>query len=203
MGDVLAAMLITTLVLVAVAAATGGWFLARLRRRNLVSRRDRSKPPLPWLVSPGQCARLHRRLRDAITALRTALPRASRRRRTPTELAELSRAADELEAHAAALDRDLLLAARFRGAHGAALRARLVGQVSDVERMAARIAAAATAADSDRAAARPTPEALAELDEQLDALEAARDELARLEDSVGLATAPGSQVGQPRQLPAP
>lgn len=192
MGDVLAAFLVVTVVIVAVTAATGGWFLTRLRRRNRVSTRDRTRPPLPWLVSPGQSARLHRRLRDAVAALRTALPRTSRRHKPPAELLELARAADELEAHAAALDRDLLLASRFRGTHGAVLRARLVGQVAGVERMAARIAASATAADPGRAAARPTPEALAELDEQLDALEAARDELARLEARVGLTPAQGS-----------
>ncbi len=50
----------------------------------------------------------------------------------------------------------------------------------------ARISSAATAAAPDRPRAQPTPEALAELEQQLDALEAARDEIARLEASVGL-----------------
>jgi hypothetical protein len=52
----------------------------------------------------------------------------------------------------------------------------------------ARVAAAATAASPHRPGAIPTPEALAELDEQLDALESARNELARLEAGVGLRT---------------
>ena len=100
------------------------------------------------------------------------------------------RAADELEAHAAALDGDLLIAARLRGTSGIAFRARLGGQVGDVERVAARITAAAGATSPQRRAAQPTPAALAELNEQLDALEAARDELARLEARVGLVTSP-------------
>lgn len=188
MGDVLVAMLVVTLVLFAVAAATGGWCLSRLRRRNLVSRRHRVRPPLPWLVSPKHCARLHRRLRDAVAAMRLAVPRPTRRHKAPPELSQLGAAADELEAHAAALDGDLLVAARLRGTYGIALRSRLGSQVADVERVAGRITAAAGAASPERRAALPTPEAMAELSEQLDALEAARDELARLEAKVGLVT---------------
>ena len=189
MGDVLAAMLIATLIVMATAAAMGAWGVSRLRRRNLVSVRHRVKPPLPWLVSPQRCARLHRRLRDAVATMRMVVPRSTRRHKPPAELAELARAADELEAHAAALDGDLVIAARLRGTSGIVLRARLGGQVGDVERVAARITAAA-GATSPRRSAQPTPEALAELSEQLDALEAARDELARLEARVGLVTSP-------------
>ena len=79
-----------------------------------------------------------------------------------------------------------MLAARLRGPAGAQLRARLSTQVAGVERLAARISSAATAASPDRPRAQPTPEALADLEQQLDALEAARDEIARLEASVGL-----------------
>ena len=190
MGDVLAAMLIATLLVMAAAAAMTAWGLSRLRRRNLVSVRHRVKPPLPWLVSPQRCARLHRRLRDAVATMRMVVPRSTRRHKPPAELAELARAADELEAHAAALDGDLLIAARLRGTSGIAFRARLGGQVGDVERVAARITAAAGATSPQRLAAQPTPAALAELNEQLDALEAARDELARLEARVGLVTSP-------------
>ena len=186
MGDVLAIVLLTFVVLIALTVAASAWFLARLRRHNRVARRQPTRPPLPWLASPSSCARLHRRLRNAVSAVRLALPPPTRRRKPPSELRSLASAADELEAHAGALDRDLVLAARLRGPAGAQLRARLSTQVAGVERLAARISSAATAASPDRAWAQPTPEALAELERQLDALEAARDEIARLEASVGL-----------------
>lgn len=190
MAELLGALAIVMVAAVAVGVAVGSWALHQLRRRNRVSRRYRTRAPLHWLVSPGTCARLHRRLRDAVAVLRTTVPTPSRRRLRPAEPAPLATAADELEAHAAALDGDLLLAARLRGAPGQELRRRLANQVGDVERLSARVAAAATAAAPPRSGAQPSPAALAELDEQLDALEAARDELARLEAGVGLVSAP-------------
>jgi hypothetical protein len=184
-GEVLAVVALTTLVLAGLTALVVAWLVHRLRRRNLVSRQYRNRAPLHWIVSPGQCARLHRRLRASVVALHTALPppkgRAARAKASP-----LAAAAGELEAHAASLDRDVVLAARLRGRTGPALRARLAGQVEHLEQVTARVAAAANASTPARPGVRPTPEALAELDEQLDALEAARDELARVEARAGL-----------------
>jgi hypothetical protein len=186
MGEVVMAVVLTFVVLTVLAIAAAGWMITGLRRRNRVTRRQPTAAPLPWLASPSTCARLHRRLRDAVHVVRLALPAPTRRRKPPSELRPLAAAADDLEAHAAALDRDLVLAARLRGPAGAQLRARLRDQVAGVERLAARIAAAATAAAPDRPSAQPTAAALADLEHQLDALEAARDEIARLEASVGL-----------------
>jgi hypothetical protein len=185
MGDALLGFGIFMGVLFVVFVVSCAWALHWLRRRNQVSLRYPTHPPLRWMVAPGRCARLHRRLQSSVVVLRAAVPRPAKRRRR-TSIAPLAAAAEDLEVHAAALDRDLVLAARLRGVVGSQLRDRLAGQVSDMERVVARVAAAATAASPLRPGATPTPEALADLDEQLDALESARDELARLEAGVGL-----------------
>jgi HAMP domain-containing protein len=186
-GDVLLALGITFVVLAAAAMAAGGWLYRRLRRHNLVSRTYRGRAPLTWLASPATCARLHRRLRGAVAALRMVVPAPRRRRPAPAELAQLVTAADEVELHAATLDRDLLVASRLRGSAGRELRVRLARQVTELERVAARVTAAASAATPNRPGTQPSAAALRDLNDQLDALEAARDEVARLEARVGLA----------------
>ena len=188
MSDVLAVLGVSFLIMTLLVVAAAGWLLVRLRRRNTVSRRYRTRAPLHWLVSPGTCARLHRRLRGSVAVVRTTLPRPTRRSPRP-ELGSLHTVAEELEAHAAGLDRDVLLASHVRGSTGAQLRRRLTAQVGEVERLSVRVAATATAAGPLRPGSDPSPEALAALAEQLDALEAARDERARLEDTVGLTAA--------------
>lgn len=185
MGDavtVLVAILVALVVTGAVVVlSTRRW----LRRRVEISRRHRSHAPLRWLVWPGMCAALHRRLRDAVLVLRSVVP-APRRRRSPADRSPFEQMADEIELHAVALSVDLQLVARLHGPSKAAARQQLAGQVRQLEAVAHRVARSATAAQPARPGATPTPEALAEVSRELDALEEARDELARLEAAVGL-----------------
>ena len=170
-------MLVCFLAVAAVVAF--GWH--RIRLSNEVSTRHPVHPPLRWAASFGVCGRLHRRLRAAVAAVRLAVPpprRRGRRRAEPETVWETL--AEEVEAHAVSLDRDLLLADRLRGPTALAARQAVGRQVREVERLAHRVAAAALAAQ-ERPGAEPATEALARISEQLDALDAARDELARLE----------------------
>ena len=194
MGDVLAAMLIATLLVMVVRLlpwAPGR--LSRLRRRNQVSLRHR-------VTAAAALAGVAAARAPASTAA-SAMPsprcgwscpgrprRRSRRPSWPTLGARGRRArGPRRRARPATSWSPLGCGAR----RASPLRARLAGQVGDVERVAARVTAAAARPRRRSArAAQPTPEALAELDEQLDALEAARDELARLEARVGLVTSP-------------
>jgi hypothetical protein len=188
-GQAFAIAGIVVLVLLFATAAVAGAMWHRVRQRNEVSIRQPTRPPLRWLGSVGACGRMHRRLRAAVAAMRMAIPapgRAARRRRRPAEpLSPLVPLADEIEAHAVALDRDLLLADRLRGPTAVSVRQALARQVAEVERLAHRVAAAGMAA-TGRPGAVPAPEALARIAEHLDALDAARDEIARLEERAGL-----------------
>jgi HAMP domain-containing protein len=190
-AEVLWSFLVLTLVFVVVSASILLVTHRSARRHNLVSRRFPTKAPLRWLASPSSWAALHRRLRDAITVMRAAVPPVkSRRRQSELDLSPLNRLADEIEQHAAALDHDLIVAVHYRGPTRSALRRRLTGQVLELERLAHRVAAAATAASPARPGAMPTPEAISRIGGELDALEAARDEIARLEADVGLTWVP-------------
>ncbi len=105
----------------------------------------------------------------------------------------LADAAREIEAQAVAVDQDLVLAAHARGPATAELRARIDAQVDELEALAARVSAAASALVPRRPGAAPTEAGLAALQGRLDALDAARAEIARLEASVGLG--PGGPFG--------
>jgi hypothetical protein len=155
-----------------------------VRRHNEVSARRPLRPPLRWLAAPGLCGRLHRRLRGAVAALRVAVPAPRRSRRAVEAPSSLVPIADEIEAHALALDRQLVVADCLRGPRAMVVRRALARQVDDVEQLAHRVAAAAMA--SSQPGGEPTPAALERIAEQLDALDAARAEIARLEADAGL-----------------
>jgi hypothetical protein len=162
----------------------------RLRRRLRLGPGARSVAPIRWLVSPGWAARLHRRLRRAVSGAMAAGSKA-------TTTAELAR---ELQQHAIALEAHLVVAYQL-GRPGAAQRATLTAQVVEAERLAVRLshlavestqpAALASAGDS-------TIEPLAALGARLDALEAARAELGAVELRAGLASpSPPTGVAEP------
>jgi hypothetical protein len=181
MGELLGALFVLVLVTAMVVVSASFAAARSVRRRNEVSRRHRTKAPVHWLAAPTPCAQLHRRLRDAVVVLRSAVPYEKPKRRDPNDLSPFTRLADEIELHAAGLDRDLQLCAHLRGPARSAMRRSLTGQVLELERLALRVSAAATAASPGRPGAEPTPAAIARIGEELDALEAARDEIARLE----------------------
>jgi hypothetical protein len=186
-GGVLTFATIVMLVFVALVVAAVLSVRHTLKRHNAVSIRYGSDAPLSWLMSPMPPAVLHRRLRDAVALLRVSVPIEKGRRRRPSEdRSPYARLADDIELHAAGLDRDLQLLARLRGPDRAAVRTNLAGQVLELERLAQRVAAAATAYRPGRPTSEPTPAALTRMNEELDSLESARDEIARLEADLGL-----------------
>jgi hypothetical protein len=163
------------------AATAMGALIHRVRVSNEVSRAYRNHPPARWLASPSVCGRLHRRLRGAVAALRLAVPTPPRRRwRRTAEPTTLEVLAQEVEVHAAALDRDLMVADRQRGPVAVPARRLLAEQVGSLEVLANRIVATARSATA-RSGGEPTAEALRGLTERLDALDAAHAELARIE----------------------
>jgi hypothetical protein len=164
------------------------WLVWRtLRRRNEVSTAHPTRPPLRWLVWPTSCARLHRRLRGAVGALRAAVPlrRARRFRLTRREDASaLDLLASEVESHAVALDGELLVVARARGTSGAIGRQQAARRVAELERSALRIAAEARGCGP--AGSESVDDALRRISQDLDARDAAWAELSRLERDAGL-----------------
>jgi len=78
-----------------------------------------------------------------------------------------------------------VVSARMHGPSGVALRRTIAGQVAEIERIAHRLALAGATASNGSCPA-PTPEAIDRITEHLDALDAARAELARLEADAGL-----------------
>jgi hypothetical protein len=185
-GEAFAVAGIVVLVLLAIGAVVAGSIWREVRRRNEVSIRRPVHPPLRWLASPRACGRMHRRLRAAVAALRLAVPAPRRTRgRRAVDGSVFVPLADEIEAHAVALDRQLLLADMLRGPTGVSVRVALSRQVNEVEQVAHRVAAAAMASGRTPGAP-PSPEALARITEHLDALDVARHEIAQLEAAAGL-----------------
>jgi hypothetical protein len=168
------------LVAATAAVAWAGW--RRVRRRNEVSPAHPTRPPLLWLASPAPCARLHRRLRHTVAVLRTAVPAPHGRRRR--EVTPVQALAAEVEAHAVAIDHELLLAVRARGRDGLMLRTRLADQIAELERSARRLAASSTWGTAGTS--EPTDVALRRIADELDAREAAWAEVTRLERDAGL-----------------
>jgi hypothetical protein len=181
MGEAIAVLAIGMLVMALLAATALGALVHRVRVSNEVSRTYRNHPPARWLASPSACGRLHRRLRAAVAALRLAVPARPRRRwRRSAEPTTLEVLAQELEVHAAALDRDLAIADRQRGPVAVPARRLLAEQVRSLEGLANRVVSAARTA-ALAPGSEPTAEALRAITDRLDALDAAHAELARLD----------------------
>ncbi|MEY2433591.1 MAG: hypothetical protein QOC92_3316 [Acidimicrobiaceae bacterium] len=148
----------------------------RLRRQLRVRPSTRSTAPTAWLVSTSEPARLHRRLRKAATVARLAGARGD---------ATVASMAVEIEDHAVALELHLVMLSRLWRRERAS-RKQLVSQVVQLEQLSGRLAASAVELTRPRALTAGSPDALAELTERIDALDAAREELAILERSWNL-----------------
>jgi hypothetical protein len=183
MREFLIVLVVLWAVAMAAIAATALAIHRRLRRVNdAAGALRRARPPMHWLVSPTACARLHRRLRDAVAAVRFAIPAPEpRKRRRPVELTTAQRLAAELELVACQLDADVVMAARIRGARGAALRRELRSRVGRVEAAAHRLALRPPAPTAVGAPGPDGDDALTRLADELDALAAAHAELDALD----------------------
>ena len=187
MGEVVALIGIAVLATIMLSLALMGATWRRIQRRNEVSPRHRLRPPTNWLASPTACGRLHRRLRSAVAALHLVLPAPRRRRRRRHESSALEDLAREIELHAVALDRDLIVVDRLRGPQAAAARKALAEHVGTIEVLTLRVTTAAQAAERVPGST-PTPEALAAVATRLDLLDEARAELAQITVAPGWST---------------
>ena len=184
MSELVAVIAIVTAVMVLTTWVLAWVAVGRLRRSNRVSPDVDTGAPLRWLAWPMPIAHLHRRLRAAVVLARTARPlqpAPRRRKRRAVEESPLAGIAAQLEQHAIAVDRDLVLAARLRGP----IRYRVLGpatrQVAEIEQLAAKVAAMARASTTGPLGPESGPAALARLREELVALEEARAEITRIE----------------------
>jgi hypothetical protein len=198
--------------------ATLWWMRWTLRRRNRVVPSQASPAPVTWLAMPTQPARLHRRLQVAVRVVRVhaGMPdRPGRRARTlaagtVAASGTLAEMVQQLEAEAAALDHEITVVARaprtVRRAHMVELNRRVLR----VEQLAGRVAQMAVEDAVDALPpGDPAVAALDSLSEQLDALQAARAEVAAVEQRAGLrmpqmpSMPQQGEPAQPRVTPRP
>jgi hypothetical protein len=117
-----------------------------------------------------------------VIVMRRTVPKHRGRRRRESSTWEVLAA--QIEAHAVSLDHELFLVARRRGAEGTEARRRIADQITALERSAHRLAAVSVRSVSSTGES--TEIALRHIAEQLDAHQAAWDELSMLEEQAGL-----------------
>jgi hypothetical protein len=172
----------------AVVVATSCLFVTSLRRSNRVGVRGKGTAPLRWLFDPCWSARLHRRLRRVVATVRPWLPRRRRHEDAPP----IVQLAQDIELHAVALDRDLVVASRAPKSHRRLMLIDLTEQVISLESLASRVV---TLGSAQQQLSEPTREAISRMNMQLDALEEAHDEIARLEAALGWESRPQPDTG--------
>jgi hypothetical protein len=166
--EVLQGLLILGVAAWAMCLLTMLWVRHRLRRRLRIAPGVRSTAPTVWLVSPTAASRLHHRLRRVGASARAA----------STLDPALAHLADELIVDAVALEPAVVGLARA-GRRCAPLRHRVSAQVVELESVARRLAVLSTQA------ATGSSEPL-RLRDRVEALEAARQELAEIDLAAGL-----------------
>ncbi|MEY2455712.1 MAG: hypothetical protein QOK06_806 [Acidimicrobiaceae bacterium] len=174
--DLFVALLVASAVFVAMFVAALFYARHRLKRQLRLRPSTPSKAPTSWLVSTGESARLHRRLRRATAAAR-AMPGAG-----SSTLAPL---VTEIEEHAIVLEAHLVAAYRLKG-RGRSTRRAVAAQVKELEAVVARLVKSSLSAPTVAALPGAPADRLAEVTERLDALEAARAELDAIEVRAGL-----------------
>jgi hypothetical protein len=143
----------------------------RLNRMLRIRLSVKSTAPSSWLVATHEPARLHRRLRRVGAVARAAAARGD---------ATVAAMATELEDNALAVEAHLVLLSRLWRRERDA-RHEVIGQVVQLEHLAARLASSAAEAYRRPALMPGSQDALADLTERLDALDAARRELRAVE----------------------
>jgi hypothetical protein len=171
-----AAFMAILMIAVAAGCALAVW---SIRRANRVVPERRGAAPTGWLWSLREPARLHRRLKRAVRLVRAAAAPVGPQPQTQRHVqptSALAAVADDLVSRAAAIDDQLVFAARVRP-----LLRGLAREVADVEHAAWRLAgtAAAWRAQLQQAAlAQPLP--ALDAGSRLDAFEAAMAELSSM-----------------------
>lgn len=196
LATVLGILLILGLVTMAVILIAALLGARALSKRNRVSPDTPTAAPTSWLGAPGAGARLHRRLRNAVAVARAAAT-------TPTANPQLADIARDLEAEAVALDGHIVVTARMPAKTRRAHQAALTQRVQAVERLASQLSVESAQSQAPRVAA-GQHSALDALAEQLDTLEAARQEVTRLETEAGVDRAsPYAVPDRPGAPPSP
>lgn len=172
-------MLVALLVVLAIAAVAGAAAVAvtnkrRFARANEVVPGVSSRAPAAWAGAHTPEARLHRRLRDAVTALRT---------HPVLEDVGLLELRVTVEQHALAVDERLIAAAALPERVRDEPLARVTEEVAAIEDAVARVATADTAATADAAGLAHTVE---DLTARLAAIEAARAQLEAAEPDAAM-----------------
>lgn len=198
-------MIVSLTMILAVLGVLLALFSYRLRRSNRVDPDVESLAPLLWLWMPGAAPRLHRRLQVATAPIHridqaeaapvektrvTRRPKGAPQSPPPNSAPQLRHT---VRAEAVKLDSEIVLVARQpRPVRRKALRA-LGAQVTEVERLSARLvqhqreAAAVVPTAGPHPIAASTPEVLADVNQQLDVLEQAHHEVLAIERENGLA----------------
>lgn len=166
-------LLIITLVylgFVGLTVAAVATLLYSLRRRNRVAATVKSPAPVTWLVSPRAPARMHRRLRNALTSARVAYAPA-----VGEAHPQLPDLALTLEREAVITDQLLVAASTSPRPHRRQSLRPLQAQVAEIERLAQQIAH--TARRAGPAAIPQAADGLRDVADQLEALRAAQQEV--------------------------
>ena len=165
--------------------ASVGVVVHSLRKRNRVSPHVRTPAPLSWLWSWRMGARLHRHLARTIAAVRACIV-------DSREQLGLMTMVKELEAHACAIDTQLVAVDRSPQPTRYRMLRELYAEVREVDAVAERVIRMGRAWSG----AEPSVRGLAGVGERLDALEAAMADLARLDRATTSPIAePSSAVG--------
>jgi len=196
---VLLAILLTVVIVTIAMAVLVGVFSFQLSRSNRVSPDTATTAPVVWLWSPTQAAKLHRRLRGAVRPL--AIPSGGRGRRgrrggrgrrrsaQPPPHAELRQT---VAAQAVAIDHHVVYASRLsRQTRRRQLHA-LAPQVAEIERLSLRLVHQQRLAGQPANIGGPHPvapspaEVLHDVEDRLDRLDEAHQELLAIERDNGL-----------------
>lgn len=159
--------------LVLLAFATAAVAAHVLGRANRLVPGTATPAPLGWLWSPRTAARLHRRLKRSLSAARTCAELHGR----DLGLVDL---VSDLERHAVALDRELVVADRLPHPNRSRALRELRAEVRQVDALAERIIRNGRAWSGTEPSARE----VTGVAERLDALESAVADLSRLEGQV-------------------
>jgi hypothetical protein len=160
------------------AVCVTGWFWIRHRMRRLLRVRPKTKSPAPteWLLSTSGPARLHRRLCRAAASARTS-----------GSIGDITTASIAVQVEEEAVRLDICLVALSRvWRTDRDARRQMTAQVTELERLAVRLATNAAAISRPAALTAGGTDSLADLRERLDALDDARTELSTVERQAGL-----------------
>lgn len=159
--------------------ASTAYVVHGVRKRNRVSPNVRTPAPISWLWSWRLSARLHRHLARTIHSVHACIV-------DSREQLGLTAMVKELEAHACAIDRQLVAVDRSPNPTRYRMLRELYAEVRQVDAVAERVIRMGRAWSGDE----PSVRGLANVSERLDALESAMADLDRLDRAATLPLRP-------------